>query len=43
MLIRPTEEELSRDFDKIDFTIYNAGEFYAPTGTTSPGSRTAVC
>jgi len=43
MLIRPTEEELENDFNKgIDFVIYNAGEFYAPVGTTSPGSSTCI-
>ena len=35
MMIRPTDEELRKCFDKPDFVIYNAGEFYAEQGTTS--------
>ncbi len=34
MLIRPSDEELRKCFDKPDFVIYNAGEFYAEKGTT---------
>ena len=34
MMIRPTDEELRKCFDKPDFVIYNAGEFYAEKGTT---------
>lgn len=42
MMIRPTQEELSTDFDVIDFSIYNAGEFYASPSTASKDSRTCV-
>jgi Phosphoenolpyruvate carboxykinase len=35
MMIRPTEEELRKCFEKPDYVIYNAGEFYAEKGTTS--------
>lgn len=42
MLIRPTPEQLKNDFAEVDFTIYNAGEFYAPPGTTSGNSRTCA-
>ena len=44
MLIRPTEEELARDFSKdenIDFHVFNAGELLAPLpidGLTGPTS-----
>lgn len=34
MMIKPTDEELRKCFDKPDYVIYNAGEFYAETGTT---------
>ena len=43
MLIRPTEEELDKEFNTgIDFVLYNAGEMPAPVGTTNPGSSTCV-
>lgn len=42
MLIRPTDEELRKCFEKPDFVIYNAGEFYAEKGTTVGDSRTCV-
>lgn len=42
MMIRPTDEELRKCFDKPDFVIYNAGEFYAEQGTTTEKSRTCV-
>nr|AIT70095.1 phosphoenolpyruvate carboxykinase [Neopyropia yezoensis] len=42
MMIRPTEDQLNNDFDDVDFTIFNAGEFYARRGTTQPFSRTCV-
>lgn len=38
MMIRPTAEQLDNDFDEIDFTVYNAGEFYADPEVM--GSRT---
>lgn len=34
MLIRPTKEELARDFKNPEFVVYNAGEFTANAGTT---------
>lgn len=34
MLIMPTENELRTCFNDPDFVVYNAGEFYARSGTT---------
>jgi phosphoenolpyruvate carboxykinase (ATP) len=42
MLIRPTLHELENDFEEVDFVVYNAGESYAPRGTTGTYSRTAI-
>jgi phosphoenolpyruvate carboxykinase (ATP) len=41
MLIRPTRAELE-NFDKPDFTIYNAGEFPSNRLTVGVGSKTSV-
>ena len=35
MMIRPTDEELRKCFERPDYVIYNAGEFNAEKGTTS--------
>lgn len=42
MLIRPTEEELAKDFENIDYHILNAGEFPADTHTEGVTSQTSV-
>lgn len=45
MLIRPTNEELMRDFkdDKnIDFHVFNAGEFKSPLPIKDVTSETTV-
>ena len=45
MLIRPTPEELKRDFSddkKIDFHIFNAGEYKAPLPIKDVSSETTV-
>jgi phosphoenolpyruvate carboxykinase (ATP) len=43
MLIRPTEEELKRDFSNgADYTIFNAGEFPANSLTKGMTSNTSV-
>lgn len=45
MLIRPTSEELTRDFSddkKIDFHIFNAGELKAPVPIKDMSSETTV-
>lgn len=41
MLIKPTQEEWKRDFEKgVDFTILNAGELPAPTSSLIKGINT---
>lgn len=43
MLLRDTEEGLARTFkDGPDFTVLNAGEFYADPSTEDCGTRTSV-
>ncbi|CAG9317370.1 unnamed protein product [Blepharisma stoltei] len=42
MLIRPTEEELAKDFDHIDYHVLNAGEFPADTHVEGVTSQTSV-
>jgi phosphoenolpyruvate carboxykinase (ATP) len=42
MMLRPTEKQLNEDFEEVDYTIFNAGEFYAKRGTTQPFSRTCI-
>lgn len=43
MLIRPTNEELERDFQgEVDFHIFNAGEMSATTKIPGVGSDTCV-
>lgn len=43
MLIRPTKEELEKDFaGDVDFTIYNAGELHAPKNIPGVSSETNV-
>ena len=43
MLIRPTKEELEKDFSgDVDFTIYNAGELHAPKNIPGVSSETNV-
>lgn len=42
MLIRPTEEELSHDFDTVDYHILNAGEFPADRNTEGVTTQTSV-
>lgn len=42
MLIRPTREQLKEDFNQLDFTIFNAGEFYADPHTPGVDSQTTV-
>ena len=42
MLIRPTEEELEKDFDDVDYHILNAGEFPADVHTEGVKTQTSV-
>lgn len=45
MMIRPTKEELKRDFSKdenIDFHIFNAGELHAPLPIDGLASDTSI-
>lgn len=42
MLIRPTVEELKTDFDNIDYTVLNAGEFYADPHVPGIDSQTSI-
>jgi phosphoenolpyruvate carboxykinase (ATP) len=43
MLIKPTAEELKRDFsDDVDFHIFNAGPMSAPRLVEGVGSETCV-
>jgi phosphoenolpyruvate carboxykinase (ATP) len=45
MMIKPTEEELKKDFaDGADYYIFNAGEFPAPSTGILPGvSKSGTC
>ena len=42
MLIRPSEEELTTEFDTVDYHILNAGEFPADLNTEGVTSQTSV-
>jgi len=45
MLIRPTEEELAKDFsedENIDFHVFNAGDYHAPLPIEGVKSTTSV-
>ncbi len=45
MLIRPTAEELKRDFNddkKIDFHVFNAGEYKVPLPLKDVACETSV-
>lgn len=44
MLIRPTSEELAKDFSsEVDFTIFNAGEMHATNAIPGVTNETSVC
>lgn len=44
MMIRPTEEELKTDFaEEVDYYIFNAGEYPAPSSANLPGISENKC